>query len=96
MSTHLKILNKNDIKGFDSPPVFNGEERKRFFYLPKWASELIETFRTPTNKIGFAIQLGYFKVTTSFFAARNFHQDDVNFVARRLNIPMCQDSFRLN
>lgn len=40
MSTHIKILNNKDIKAFDSPPEFNGEERKRFFYLPKWTSEL--------------------------------------------------------
>jgi len=57
---HLKIFNNNDIKAFNSPPIFNGEERKKFFYLPKWANNLIEGFRTPTNRIGFVLQLGAF------------------------------------
>lgn len=86
MSTHLKILNKSDIKAFDAPPEFNGEERKRFFYLPKWASELVESFRTPTNKIGFTLQLGYFKATNSFFVARKYHQNDIEFIARKLKL----------
>ncbi len=79
----IKILNKGDIKSFDSPPLFNGEERKQFFYLPKWASELVESFRTPTNKIGFILQLGYFKAANRFFVARKYHQNDIEFIANR-------------
>ena len=74
--SRLKIINSNDIKAFDSPPVFNGEERKRFFCLPQWASELVERFRTPTNKIGFILQFGYFKATNRFFVARKYHQQE--------------------
>lgn len=29
---HIKILNKNDIKAFDSPPEFNSEDRKNKLY----------------------------------------------------------------
>lgn len=86
MSTHVKILNKADIKMFTSPPVFIGKERKQFFYLPKWANKLVESFRTPTNKVGFILLLGYFKATNSFFAARNYHQGDIHFIANRLDI----------
>ena len=84
---HIKIFNKNDIKAFDSPPVFNGEERKRFFYLPKWAGEFVESFRSSTNRIGFMLQVGYFKAVNKFFTSQNFHQSDIEFVAHRLNIP---------
>jgi TnpA family transposase/ElaB/YqjD/DUF883 family membrane-anchored ribosome-binding protein len=80
---HIKILNKNDINAFNSPPGFTGEERERFFYLPKWASELVESFRTPTNKIGFVLQLGYFKAVNRFFVARKYHHNDIEFVANR-------------
>ena len=80
----IKILNHNDIKSFDSPPEFHGEERKQSFYLPKWASELVDSFRTPTNKLGFILQFGYFKATNRFFADRKFHQNDIEFVTRRL------------
>lgn len=62
------------------------KERKQFFYLPRWANKLIESFRTPVNKVGFILQLGYFKATNSFFAARYYHQGDINFIADRLDI----------
>jgi hypothetical protein len=51
MATYIKILNNNDIKIFENPPQFKGEERKRFFYLPNWAEDLVKSFRTPTNLI---------------------------------------------
>jgi TnpA family transposase len=82
----IKILNNNDIKAFDSPPVFTAEERKQFFYLSQWASELVESFRTPTNKIGFILQLGYFKAANRFFVARKYHQNDIEFIARKLEL----------
>jgi hypothetical protein len=76
---------KIHVKDFDTPPEFSSEERKRFFYLPNWANEFIETLRTPTNKTGFVVQLGYFKAVGKFFVARKFHRADVEFVAGRLN-----------
>jgi len=82
----IKILNSNDSKVFENPPLFSGEERKRFFYLPNWASDLVENFKTPTNQAGFILQFGYFKATGRFFAAREFHQIDIEFVARRRDI----------
>ncbi|MGB3222828.1 MAG: Tn3 family transposase [Desulforhopalus sp.] len=88
--SRLKILNKNDIKAFDSPPGFSGEDRKRFFYLPQWASEFVETFRTPTNKIGFVLQLGYFKATNRFFISRKYLQNDIEFIVRKLQLQVEQ------
>ena len=95
MSTHIKILNNKDIKTFDSPPVFNSEERKRFFYLPKWASDLVESFRTPSNKIGFVLQFGYFKATSRFFVARKYHQNDIKFIASKLKLHAETVNFKL-
>jgi len=86
MSTHIKILNKSEINIFSSPPVFNSKERKQFFYLPKWASKLLEGFRTPVNRVGFILQLAYFKATNSFFVAHCYHHHDIRFIANRLGI----------
>jgi hypothetical protein len=55
MATYIKILNNNDIKTFENPPQFNGDERKRFFYLTNWADDLVKSFRTPTNQVGFIL-----------------------------------------
>jgi len=79
----FKILNRNDIKAFEFPPQFNGVERKQFFYLPNWASHLVLNFRTPSNQVGFILQLGYFKAVGRFFVAREFYQKDIEFIARR-------------
>ncbi len=84
MSTHLKILSQQDIMVFEFPPEFNSEERKRFFDLPKRTLELIESIKTPTNKVGFVLQLGYFKAVNRFFVAKKFHKQDIEFVSRQL------------
>jgi hypothetical protein len=57
MATHLKILSQYDIKSFECPPEFNGDERKRFFYLSKWANDLVKSFRTPRLPKAFANHL---------------------------------------
>lgn len=88
MATYIKILNNNDVSSFENPPQFSGEERKRFFYLPKWAEGLVESFRSPTNQVGFVLQLGYFKACNKFFVTRKFHQNDIEFIANRLDIQL--------
>ena len=84
MATHLKILSQHDKIIFEFPPKFNGEDRKRFFALPKWTVELVDSFKTPTNKVGLVLQFGYFKVANKFFVTKKFVRKDVEFVARRL------------
>lgn len=81
----IKILNNNDSKAFENPPQFNGEERKRFFYLSNWASDLLESLKTPTNQVGFVLQFGYFKAVGRFFVARKFYQNDIEFIAKRFD-----------
>jgi len=53
MPTTINILNSTDAKMYDLPPIFDGDQRKKFFDLPKWANESVESLRTPTNKMGF-------------------------------------------
>ncbi len=86
MSTHLKIISRKDIRTFDNPPEFNGEERKKFFSVPIWAREISEGLRTPVNKAGFVLQLGYFRADNKFFSNRLFHQKDIDFVTKKLQI----------
>ena len=73
MSTHIKILTHKDIKFFDSPPEFNGIERKLFFNLTNTAKELAHSLKTPMNKIGFILQFGYLKAVNKFFVAHKFN-----------------------
>lgn len=86
MSTVIKIFNSTEAKIYDSPPVFDSEERKRFFDLPKWACEVVEDLRTPTTKVGFILQLGYFQAVNRFFDADKFYPRDADFIAKRTGV----------
>lgn len=91
MSTHIKILSQKEINSFDNPPEFNAEERKKFFLGHVWIKNVLEGFRTPSNKVGFILQLGYFRSANKFFSVKTFHQKDINFAIRRLALPVEKD-----
>jgi TnpA family transposase len=86
MATHTKILSKADIKEFELPPIFNFEERRKFFNLPQWADGFVEELRTPTNKVGFILQLGYFSAVNRFFVSNKFYSRDVEYICKRYEI----------
>ena len=79
----MKIFNALEEETFESPPVFNSVERKRYFTLAVGMAEILETLRTPTNKVCFVVAAGYFRARRKFFA-RQFRVTDVEFVAARL------------
>ncbi|BBP02283.1 Tn3 family transposase [Sulfuriferula nivalis] len=77
----MKIFNTLEEEAFESPPVFNSEERKQFFSLPLMFGAV--GLRTPTNKVCFLVTAGYFKARRKFFAWQ-FHQADIEYVAQQL------------
>ena len=79
----MKVFNALEEETFEMPPVFHTAERKRYFTLPAGLNELVETLRTPTNKICFILVAGYFRSRRKFFPQR-FREADVDFVAARL------------
>ena len=81
----IKILNTTEKNTFESPPVFNSVERRRFFTLPLMLNEVMERLKSPTNKVCFAVTVGYFKAQHRFFA-RQFHQTDIAYVARQIGV----------
>jgi TnpA family transposase len=81
----MKIFNASEKSAFESPPMFNSVERKKFFTLPLKFNESMESFKTPTNKVCFLVTAGYFKARQRFFA-RQFHQADIEFVAKQIGV----------
>jgi hypothetical protein len=81
----LKIFNSLERAAFESPPVFNGSERKRFFSLPLLLKESLVNLRTPTNQVCFLVAAGYFKARRKFFP-RQFHPNDIAHVARQIGV----------
>ena len=82
--TPLIILSKEEVEIFESPPRLTAEERKHFFTLPEWAEKLVTKLPTLSSKIGFILQLGYFRATNKFYPKELFHPEDIAFVQRRL------------
>jgi len=81
----IKILNTTEKNTFESPPVFNSVERRRFFTLPQMLNESMENLKSPTNKVCFVVTAGYFKARHRFFA-RQFHQTDIVYVASQIGV----------
>ena len=71
---------------FDNPPLFDYEQRKRFFSFPNKLLETARTLRTLNSQIGFLLLCGYFKATKRFFLPQDFHQWDINAIAKILNL----------
>lgn len=82
----MNILNKSEQEIFDNPPVFNRGERKRFFNFPNSLKEKAKALRKPSTKIGFLLACGYFKAAKKFFRPEDFHQNDIAYVVRSLNL----------
>jgi hypothetical protein len=82
----LEILTPNEQKLFDSPPQFlSTEDRKNYFKLDEGLSHIVNDLRGKTNKIGFILQLGYFRWAARFFSKRSFHKKDLNFLVKHFS-----------
>lgn len=81
----IKLLNTTEKNAFESPPVFNSVERRRFFTLPLMLNEAMENLKSPTNKVCFVVTAGYFKARHRFFA-RQFHPTDIAYVASQIGV----------
>ena len=81
----MKIFNTLEEEAFESPPAFNGAERKRFFSLPLMLKDPMANLRTPTNKVCFLVAAGYFKARRKFFGWR-FRQADIEYVANQIGV----------
>jgi len=81
----MKILSAAEQKQFEMPPVFDSYQRNKFFDFPKHLLEISYSFRKPDHQIGFLISSGYFNAVKSFFAPEDYYQNDISYVARKLN-----------
>jgi Domain of unknown function (DUF4158) len=89
----MRILSATEQQLFDLPPQFDSVQRKQFFDFPKALRTMANDFHNPSSRIGFFVMGGYFKATKCFFAPSDFHQRDIETIARQLALP--EDSFDL-
>jgi TnpA family transposase len=81
----IKIFNALEIEAFESPPVFNSAERRKFFSLPAHLQKLRHSFYTPLNQVCFTLLAGYFRARHKFFG-QQFRRADVKYVAAQLGV----------
>ena len=82
--TKLVVLSSSERQRFDAPPKFNADDRSLYFSLSNNELKLINELRTITNKVGFVLQLGYFKANGKFFTVEQFRRSDIDYVANLL------------
>ncbi|MBC7390523.1 MAG: Tn3 family transposase [Opitutaceae bacterium] len=73
---------------FDNPPVLNVGQRTIFLQPPKWATEYLKGLQTPSNKVGFLLQVGYFRMVGRFFVSSKYRKGDIDFVAEMNSVDM--------
>lgn len=91
--TKLTILSPSERKRFDSLPKFNADEQALYFSTKLDVHYQIEALRTATNKVGFLLQLGYFKSNGKFYTANQFKQRDIDYVTGSLNLNPAKINF---
>jgi hypothetical protein len=79
----MHILTASEQKAFDAPPVFSYAERDTFFQVSERFDATLATLRSPTNRVGLVLTVGYFRATKRFFPPP-FDPTDVAYVAKRL------------
>lgn len=79
-------LSPDERNRFDTPPTLTAEQQLIILDLPPWAETYLKGIKSPTNKVGFVLQLGYFRVVTRFFVSDRFEGEVIDWVSRRLRL----------
>jgi hypothetical protein len=88
--SNLDILNQEEIKEFENPPVFSFQQQKVFFDIPQWLKIKLRDLGSPANQVGFLLQLGYFRACGRFFKLGTFRQPDIRHTCRSLKFKLEQ------
>lgn len=89
--TQLTILSAKQRKAFDRTPVFSQQERQFYFNIDADTRRHIAQLKSPINRLGYLLQMGYFKATAKFYPASEYKKKDINYVKRLLGIKQTTD-----
>ena len=85
----MRVLNSTEQASYDNPPVFDSRERHKYFDLTVGLERTASHLKTPTNRVGFILSFGYFRATKRFFSPRDFRSQDIEHVARQIDVDVC-------
>jgi hypothetical protein len=72
----IQILSEKKQAAYENVPIFTGDERKHFLFLPASLQIKVNSFPSPTSKVGFRLMFGYFLATDQFYLTELFNQKD--------------------
>lgn len=84
--SQLIILSEKEKCSFDAAPGLTEQERQLYFELSPALQTHINRFPNDMSKLGFVLQLGYFRKKGRFFNPEDFYKTDVDYVINRLNL----------
>ncbi len=84
--TRLAFLSPREKRLFDTPPTLNKKNRPAYFILTSGVRKTLSALKTPTTKVGFLLELGYFKHSAKFFMPEQFKARDIQYVKQLLHI----------
>lgn len=82
----IRILSPAERKAFQSPPLFQLSEKGSYFEISDSIKKTLNVLHSPYRKIGFILQLGYFRRVGRFFNPMQFHQQDIIYAGKLLEI----------
>jgi hypothetical protein len=86
--SQFHILPEHEITDFNRPPRFDKTQRMAVFTLDTRTHKILKSVQKnkPENKVGFMLQLGYFKSTKKFYPVDKFRNADIYYVAELLDL----------
>ena len=76
--TRLAFLSPTEKRLFDSPPTLNKKNRPAYFTITRAVRKTLNGLKTPATKVGFMLELGYFKHSAKFFLPEQFKSRDIH------------------
>jgi len=84
MPTEINILDSEITDKLEAPPLFSSADRKKHFQINSQTRMYLEKLDGEENKVGYLIQLVYFKSSNRFYPKSKFHKNDIEYVAKLL------------
>ena len=78
-----EFISQQARKRFEEPPQLSETERSSLLVIPPWAKLAIDQILSPTNKAGFILQLGYFRLMGRFFHPKTYLSKDTDFIVQK-------------
>ena len=93
--SQFHVLPEHEVTRFNQSPRFDKNERMAVFTLDTRTIKILQGLkRVPENKVGFMLQLGYFKATRKFFIPDKFKNADIYYVSELLGLQVTPKSLR--